>query len=460
MGAAVLLLHCGKKYVTITLRHGFRVKENNEVIYMNIHFKDILAILPENSGFSVKETNVYVSGDTISGIGTPPEGFAADRTIDGKNKLLSAGLINAHNHAYMSVFRNSADDVLFEEWLYKKILPKEDLLTPDDLYWGTQLSCMEMLSSGTTSFLDMHISKNVVPKAVTDAGMRAVISKGLVGEGRAQYGLDRLADAKEEIENYKNSPLVSFMLAPHAIYTCDGEYLKLVAEEAKKLGLPIHIHLDESPVEHKEALEKYGKTPAEYLRDLGIFDLKTICAHCVQLTDSDIDIFAEYGVSVAANPVSNLKLANGIAPVKKMLEKGVNVALGTDGPGSNNGQNMFREMNFHSLIHKGVNHCADAVSAEETYKCATVNGASALSLENCGEIKIGSKADLFVMDIDKPQFYPRNDLLAALCYSARGTEVETAIVDGRILYDKGEFTSIDKEKVCYNVEKTYKRISE
>lgn len=426
---------------------------------MNYHFKDILAVLPIGETFEVRQTNVYVTDNIISGIDTPPENFKADRVFDGKNKLLSVGLINAHNHAYMSVFRNSADDVLFEEWLNEKILPKEDLLTDDDLYWGTQLSCLEMLKSGTTTFLDMHISKNIVPKAVNDVGMRAVISKGLVGSGNAQYGLDRLAWAKEEIENYKDNPLLSFMLSPHAIYTCDGDFLKIVTEEAKKLGVGLHIHMDESPVEHREALEKYNMTPVEYVNSLGLFDVKTICAHCVQLTDSDIDILAQKGVSVAANPVSNLKLANGIAPIKKMLEKGVNVALGTDGPGSNNGQNMFREMNFHALLHKGINHDAVAVGASDTYKCATINGAKALNLENIGELKVGNKADLFVMDINQPQFYPRNNMLGALCYSARGTEIETVMVDGKILIENGKSTTLDEEKIYYNASKVIERIS-
>ena len=427
---------------------------------MNYHFKDILAVLPKDDGYEVRETNVYVTDDLISGIDNPPENFKADRVFDGKNKLLSVGLVNAHNHAYMSVFRNSADDVLFEEWLFKKILPKEDLLTSEDLYWGTQLSCLEMLKSGTTSFLDMHISKNIVPKAVLDVGMRAVISKGIVGEGTAEYGMTRIADAKEEMENYKNNGLVSFMFGPHAIYTCDGDYLKIVTEEAKKMGVGLHIHLDESPVEHKEALEKYGMTPTEYLDSLGVFDVKTICAHCVQLTDTDIDILARKGVSVGANPVSNLKLANGVAPIKKMLEKGVNVALGTDGPGSNNGQNMFREMNFHSLLHKGLNHDAVAVSAAETYKCATINGAKALSLDKCGELKVGNKADLFVMDINQPQFYPRNNMLGALCYSARGTEIETVMVDGKILIENGKSTTLDEEKIYYEASKVIERISQ
>ncbi len=426
--------------------------------FLNYHFKNILAIIPKHGKYEVRKTNVYVTDDIISGIDTPPENFKADRVFEGENKLLSTGLINAHNHAYMSVFRNSADDVIFEEWLFKKILPKEDMLDDEDIYWGTQLSCLEMLKSGTTTFLDMHITKNVVPRAVTDAGMRAVISKGIVGEGRAEYGMKRLSDAKEEMENFRDDPLLTFMFGPHAIYTCDGEYLKIVSEEAKKMGLPIHIHLDESPVEHKEALEKYGKTPTEYLESLGVFENKTICAHCVQLTDSDIDIFAKYNVNVGANPVSNLKLANGIAPIKKMLDKNVNVAIGTDGPGSNNGQNMFREMNFNALIHKGVNHDPVAVSASDTYKCATVNGAKALDVANCGELKIGNKADLFVMDIHQPQFYPRTDLLAALCYSARGTEIETVLVDGKILIDKGEPTTLDTEKIYYYTAKTAEKI--
>ncbi|NLZ45949.1 MAG: amidohydrolase [Clostridiales bacterium] len=432
---------------------------------MNIHFKNIYCILPcaktcgTGRSYEVKETNIYVTNDIISGIGTAPDGFIADRTVQGKNKILSVGLVNAHNHAYMSVFRNSADDVLFEEWLFKRILPLEDKLVDEDIYWGTQLSCLEMLKSGTTTFLDMHITKNIVPKAVEDVGMRAVISKGIVGEGTAEYGLTRLADAKEEINNFKNSKLVSFMLAPHAIYTCDSEYLKIVTEEAKKLNVPIHTHLAESPVELKDALEKYGKTPVEYLADLGVFDVKTICAHCVQLNDNDIDIFKKYNVSVAANPVSNLKLANGIAPIKKMLDKGINVAIGTDGPASNNGQNMFREMNFHALLHKGVNHDAEAVSALETYKCATENGAKALALDNCGVLEVGKKADLFVMDINQPQFYPRNNLMSALCYSARGTEIDMVLVDGKILIEDGKSTTLDEEKIYYNASKVIERIT-
>jgi 5-methylthioadenosine/S-adenosylhomocysteine deaminase len=248
------------------------------------------------------------------------------------------------------------------------------------------------------------------------------------------------------------------MLAPHAPYTCDEGFQREVASEAKRQGLPINTHLSESLAEIETIREKYGCTPVELFDKTGLLADNTVAAHCVQLTDGDISILAERGVFAATNPVSNLKLANGVAPVPKMLKAGVKVALGTDGAASNNTQNMFRELAMLTLIHKGINHDAQAVSACEGFAIATKNGAMAMGRSDIGEIKPGNIADLVILDLDRPNMQPTGNPISALAYSANGSEVETVIVGGKVLMDKNEFLTIDAEKVIYEVSRICERM--
>jgi len=422
---------------------------------MDILIKDILAVLPGGA----ETCSVYISGGVIASVSAAPDGFVAQKTIDGAGKMLIPGLVNAHTHAAMTIFRNCADDLLFNDWLFGRIFPLEAKLEPEDCYWGTMLAIMEMISSGTTSFIDMYHPEEA-GRAAKSSGIRAVQSRGLLGGADDPDGGERrLREALDEIERWHGrEENITLMLAPHAPYTCDPGYQREVTAEARRLGLAINTHLSESLAEVETIRERYGCTPTELYAQTGLLTDTTVAAHCVHLTDGDIEILAERGVHVVTNPVSNLKLANGVAPVPKLLEAGVKVALGTDGAASNNALNMFRDLSALTLVHKGVNHDAQAVSAREGFEIATRNGARAMGYSNLGEIKPGYIADLVILDLDRPNMQPLGDPVSALAYSANGSEVETVIVGGRVLMENREFLTIDSERVVREVAKICKRI--
>ncbi|MCL2401085.1 MAG: amidohydrolase [Oscillospiraceae bacterium] len=421
---------------------------------MNILIKNIQTVLPNG----VETCSVYISGGVIAAVSDEPVGFCADKTIDGAGKLLIPGLVNAHTHAPMTIFRNCADDLLFNDWLFGRIFPLEEKLASEDSYWGTMLAIMEMLSSGTTSFIDMYHPEEG-SRAAEETGIRTVQTRGLLGGADdPEAGEWRLRTALEEIEKWKGRDNISFMLAPHAPYTCDEGYQREIAAEAKRLNLPINTHLSESLAENETIRERYGCTPTELFDRNGLLTDTTVAAHCVHLTDSDIEILTNRGVHVVTNPVSNLKLANGVAPVMKLLNAGVKVALGTDGAASNNSLNMFKDLSMLTLIHKGVNHNAQAVTAREGFDIATKYGAAAMGIDNLGEIKPGYLADLVILNLDCPNMQPVNDPIAAIAYSASGSEVETVIVGGKILMENRVFANIDSERVVYEVNKICERI--
>lgn len=251
----------------------------------------------------------------------------------------------------------------------------------------------------------------------------------------------------QERENFKDDPLISFKLGPHAIYTCGRDYLEFLIEKAHETKQEFHIHLSETVNEVNNCYKEHGKSPVEYLDELGFFDIKTCAAHCVHLSEHDMEILAQKNVSVIHNPKSNLKLANGIAPIPALLEKGVNVCLGTDSQASNNTLNMFDEMNYAALLHKGTTGIPTVCSARDVLGFATVNGVKALGLGNSGVVAAGSKADVVILDLDRPQFSPVNDLAAALVYSANGSEVDTVIINGEIVLEKGRLTKFDEEEI-------------
>ncbi len=420
---------------------------------MGIHIKNVLAVIDG----TVKRTDIYIDGNIIAGVGEIPEGFSTDTVIDGTDRLASAGLVNTHTHTYMSLYRNYADDLSFSDWLFGNISPLEDRTTPDDAYVGATLACAEMIRTGTTTFVDMHMFRGMTCRAADECGMRAVISRGLCGEGDDEGGQRRLDEAFGEMEEYKNNSRLTFMLAPHAIYTCDTDYLKKVIALAGERKLPINIHLSETRYEVSQAVEKYGVSPVKYLDDLGMFGIKTLAAHCVHISDEDIKILADRGVSVAANPKSNMKLGNGFAPIKKLLDSGVNVCIGTDSAASNNSLNMFSDMNFTALVHKGTGEDAQAVSAVEVHRMATENGATALGI-NAGKIEKGMLADIILLDLNTPQFNPRNNLVAAMSYSATGSETDTVIIDGKIVMRDKKLLTIDEEKLYYEANKIMERL--
>lgn len=411
----------------------------------------------------LKSCDVLVENDIIRAVGKPSAQLAENATvIDGAGKLLMPGLINGHCHVPMTLLRNYADDLDLQTWLFDHIFPVEARLTGDDIYWGTLLGIMEMLASGTTCFIDMYDHMNDLAKAVQQSGIRAQLSRGMTNPSD---GPDFSQDPKlkETIDFYKEwngaaNGRITGAFAPHAIYTCSPNYIKAIASEAQKLGAPIHVHLDETKVEHEDCLKIHRKTPTKHLYDLGLFEQKTIAAHCVWITDEDIDILKESDVTMIHNPTSNLKLASGIAPVPKAMKRGVNVVLGTDGASSNNNLNLFEEIHLASLIHKGVHKDPLLINAEESLKMATINGAKALGLDDIGVIKEGGKADLILIDMDKPHLLPAHNIISSLAYSVQGSDVCLTMVDGNILYENGEFKTIDREKVSYNIKKCFDRL--
>ncbi|MCQ2452073.1 MAG: amidohydrolase [Oscillospiraceae bacterium] len=422
---------------------------------MNLQIQNILAALPDG----VKTVTVSVSDGIIVGIDSTPHGFIADKTINGSGRLLIPGLVNAHSHAYMTVFRNCADDLTFSDWLFGRIAPMEDQLNGEDCYWATKLACAEMLLTGTTAYYDMGMFMEEAAQACVDTGIRGVLSRGLSG---APDGVDgpnpRIDQARALYNNWKQYDNLSFLMGPHAPYSCTADYLKQAGEVAQELGIGISIHLSESESEMTSVREQYGCTPIELADRCGLLTDKTVIAHCVYATEEDIALLKARGSSVATNPISNMKLANGFAPITKMLKAGVNVALGTDGSSSNNALNMFRDLACLTLIHKANEHDPLAVTAQEAFRIATVNGARALGLDNTGEIRVGAKADLVIMDLDRPNMRPVNDPIASLCYSATGYETDTVIIGGKVLAEKGKLLNIDMDEIYAHVEKTCERI--
>ena len=360
----------------------------------------------------------------------------------------------------MSIFRNYADDLPFDEWLFKKILPAEDALLPEDAYWCNLLSCMEMIRTGTTCFTDMHLFKHQSVRAAVESGMRAVISRGLVGESMDDPAAkSRLDEAFEEMEGARGQKRLCFTLGPHAIYTCGEALLRELTDIALEKNLPLQIHLSESRFEYDSSIKEHGLSPTAYLESLGFFRAPVLAAHCVHLSDEDIKILANRGVSVATNPVSNMKLGNGFAPVSKLLAAGVNLCAGTDSSASNNSLNMFRELSMLSYLHKGLDENALCLPADETLRIGILNGVKALGLDGkIGAIEPGKRADLVLLDLDRPWLQPVNNPVSSIIYSANGSEVDTVIIDGEIVMEKREIKTLDEERIKHEVEKIRKRL--
>ncbi len=399
---------------------------------------------------TVEERPLYIEQGRIL---FDPSGEERDyETVDAGGMLVMPGLINMHTHSYMSLMRNYADDVAFSEWLFSRVMPVEDRLPADAAYWGCLLGNMEMIATGTTCFMDMHMYHRQSALAARQSGMRAFIGRGLVGDDFFEEGNVRFKEALEEKAEFE-SDLLDFVLAPHAIYTCSENLLLQVDEQAKRLGMLKEIHLSESVTEVEDCLKAHGKTPVKYLADLGFLDSKTLLAHCVQMQGDDLDLIRDCGSSIVTNPASNAKLGNGIAPLDVMRAKEINVCIGTDGCASNNTLNMFREMGLLSLIHKAREK--DPVAADSAYvlKAATIGAARFLGRDGLGRIEENAPADLVFVDLNSPSLFPYNNIISSLCYSANGSEVDSVMIGGRFVMRKKEFLTIDKEKVFFEVDK-------
>jgi len=393
-------------------------------------------VLTMEQGKDIFFGEIHVKGNRISYVGdaaNAPKG-EWDREIDAQGNVVMPGFKNAHTHSAMTFLRSYADDLPLHEWLNNQIFPMEAKLTPDDIYHLSKLAIMEYLTSGITANFDMYLTPDTIAQASFDCGFRTVMVGGLNNFSQSFEGL-------EEWLNKYNNPedLVTFQLGFHAEYTNSRENLEKLAALVQKYKAPISTHSSESAGEVEGCIERHGMTPTALFNSLGMFDYGGSCYHCVYMTDEDLDIMAQKGICVVTNPASNLKLASGIADITRMMEKGVHIAIGTDGPASNNCLDMFREMFLVTGLAKVRENNAAAVSADNVLRMATVEGAYAMGLKDADVLAEGKFADLIVLDLNQPNMQPINNIVKNIVYSGSKQNVKLTMVNGKVLYEDGQF---------------------
>lgn len=421
---------------------------------MKILFENI-AILADTV---INDGYLGVVDGKISYIGEEkPRGYEDARIISGKKKAVMPGFINTHVHVPMTLMRGYADDYDLDTWLTKYIFPVEDKLDARCVKAGAEIGIAEMIASGTTSFSDSYFFSDEVARVALSSGIKANIARSVTNFNN-EVKLDEFYSTREAVSLYNDwngcdNGRIKIDTAIHAEYTTSESLWRELGAFARENGTIMQIHISETEKEHNECIARYNKTPIQVFYDSGVLAAKTLAAHCVWVSDEDMEIMRACGVSVAHNPVSNLKLASGVAPIDTMIKKGINVSLGTDGVASNNSFDMFEELKLSAILHKGVSRNPTCISATEALKLATINGAVAQGREDsCGKIEVGMDADLVVLDLDKPHLMPCHNLLSNVVYSARGADVCMTMVRGEILYENGEFKTIDLERAEYEME--------
>ncbi len=400
---------------------------------MRILIEDVTAVTMEEETPVLEHAYLLTEENRIRYLGLEKPETEADLVIDGRGKVVMPGLINTHTHTAMTLLRSYADDMNLQDWLFEKIFPFEDTLTPEMVYEGSVRGIQEMLASGTTCFHDMYFFQEETARAAEALGIRGVLNEGITDPVLEK----KLEKTEKLLELVKaGSGRLKVGISPHAVYTCSEETLKRCAAFAKEHRLPIHTHLSETKTENEDCIQAHGMSPTEWMEACGLFDMPCIAAHCVWLSDKDRDILARHGVTVSHNPVSNLKLASGIAEVPKLVEAGVSVTLGSDGASSNNHLDLFEELKLTGILHKGVNLDPTLLPAWEVLKMATVNGAKALGYEDLGMLKEGYLADMIVLDFAQPHLTPNHNTVSNLVYAVHGSDVVYTIVDGAVVYQK------------------------
>jgi 5-methylthioadenosine/S-adenosylhomocysteine deaminase len=388
------------------------------------------------------------------------EAVQGQEVVDGKGRVFMPGWVNTHCHAAMSLLRGYGDDLALQVWLSEKMWPNEAKFTAEDVKYGTLLSILEMMKGGTTTFVDMYDHMDEVAKAVEESGIRASLTRGVIGLCPPDVQATKLAEAARFARDWngKADGRITTMMAPHAPYTCPPDYIEKIVQTAHDLNLPIHIHMSETVREVEENAAQYGLRPAAHLEKLGVFSRPCLIAHGVHLTDEEIDILCRYDVRVSHNPGSNLKLASGVARVPDLLSAGLLVSLGTDGPASNNNLDMFEEARLAALIHKGVSGDPTAVPAATALRMGTLDGAKSIWLNDTGALKPGMKADFIALDTDRPHFFPKSDFVSHIIYSASGNDVTDVWINGKQTVRGGECLTLDEEKIKYEFQRRYEAI--
>jgi len=411
----------------------------------NILIKDAIIIADE-----IIKGSLLIENDKIVEISDKIEIGDAEEVILAQDKLLLPGLVNTHTHLSMSLMRGLADDIPLDSWLNDHIWPVEVNLTGEHCYAGALLACAEMIKSGTTYFNDMYFFMDEVAKAADKAGIRGILSHGMIDFGDEEK---RKKEFKETIRIIKkchnmSDGKIKVAFGPHSPYTCSQELLEKVKKQANKYKTRIHIHISETQKEVDDIQDIHGKRPFEYLDDIEFLGEEVTAAHAVWVSDCEMNIIKEKNVKISHNPSSNMKLSSGISPVSKLLDKGICMSLGTDGTASNNNMDLFEEMKIAALLQKVNNMDPTVMSAENVYKMATINGANALGLENeIGNIEAGKKADLILVNMKTPKLTPFRNPISHLVYSANGGDVDTVLCNGNILMKNKELITLNEAKV-------------
>lgn len=410
---------------------------------MNIRFYNA-RILSMVEGEDVYFGEVHTSDNRISYVGCAENApvLSFDREIDCEGNVLMPGLKNCHTHSGMTAFRSLADDLNLQDWLNNEIFPREAKMDGEDCYWLTKLAILEYLTSGVTAIQDMYLTPETIADACNEMGMRTELVSGLNKFGPT-------VEVLEERYNKLNGkyPLVGFKMGVHAEYTCDKDLLVRISELIHKYEAPLYVHMSETKTEVDECIGRYGMTPVAFFDSLGLFDFGGVIYHGVWTTPEDWEIMKKRNIMVVSNPASNCKLASGIAPLNDYIKEGIVVGLGTDGPSSNNALDMFREMYLASVLGKVRENDPLAVPALEVLKMATVNGSKTLEHPDTDVLADGKLADLIMIDLNQPNMQPILNIPKNIVYSGCKSNVKLTMIDGKILYENGEFIGVDVNEI-------------
>lgn len=411
-----------------------------------------------NDWTPLKNAYLAIENDRILSIGLERPQGEFDQIMDMSGCLLLPGLYNMHTHTPMSLLRGLGSGLPLDKWLFEKMLPIESRMTKADASVGARIAMMEMLASGVVSFSDMYHHPSNYADDVLSSGMKANLGYPIMavpGEDQSVHEA-KVQESFDFFDRYNNAGsgrlLANFAI--HAEYTSTVDSVQEFSQICKDHHTQMQIHLSETIKEHEECKQRHGKTPARFFYDLGVFDNPTIAAHCVVVEAEDIDLLKEKDVTVVHNPSSNMKLGSGFMPMKAMLERGIRVTLGTDGDASNNNQNLLEEMHLAALIHCGYTKDPTLLRTSDLLSMATCNGAAGQGRPDCGSLAAGMKADLIAINLDAPHLMPDHDSASLLVYAAQASDVVMTMVDGCVLYDHGEFLTIDRERVRYDLQQT------
>ena len=419
------------------------------MLFRNISLLDENFSLCQDMYLATKDDRIVYIGKT-----KPSGGFG--REYDGKNRLLTPGFYNAHAHSPMALMRGYGENLVLQDWLNTRIFPFEDKLSGNAVYWATMLCMAESIRFGIVSSSDMYYFTEDMVRAVLDSGAKNNISRAISNPfGTPVSELPSIREMRESVRfNGLGNGRIKIDASLHAEYTSDEATARAVADFAAEENLNMHVHVSETKLEHEECKERReGRTPVRYLNDCGIFDTPSIAAHCVWIEGEDYDILKEKGVTVATNPVSNLKLASGICDVPALLKKGINVAIGTDSVASNNSLSFLEEIKTMALVAKVKHMDPTLITPLQALYAATRGGALAQGRDDCGVLKEGMKADILAFRTDTPEMNPVHDMMNNMVYSASDGDIAMTMIDGEVLYEDGEFTKLDTERICFEAGK-------